>query len=150
MSCLSAALRSMKLATMSASVGNRLDAADGIGEFRRRLRQQLQRFDGLLAQVEPAGFDLAVDDGGFPVRLDAGDQERIAAHVIEHREPLLALGDQMMPAVARRDEADDRGRVPTRCNFSAPVPRSPRSAGPIRHDAACARPPELPRGRACR
>ena len=60
-------------------------------------------------RLSPARFDLAVDDGDFPVRLYAGNQERIAAHVVEHGESLLTLGNQMMSAVAGRDEADDRG-----------------------------------------
>ena len=52
--------------------------------------------------VSPRASTSRSIDGRLPVRLDAGDQERLAAHVIEHREALLALRDQMVGAVRAR------------------------------------------------
>ena len=89
--------------------GNRLDAANGVDQFARRLRQQLHGLRGLFAQIESAGFDLAVEHRGFLVRLDARHQEGFAADIVQHREALLALGDQVVGAVRRGDEAHDGG-----------------------------------------
>ena len=85
----------------------RLDGADRIAELGRRLGQQLQGFDGTLAQRERARLDVLVDRRRLLVRLDARHQERLAAHIVEHRETLLALRDQVMGAVGRGHEAHD-------------------------------------------
>ena len=85
------------------------DAADGVDEFRGRLRQQLQRLQRPLAQVDAAGFDFAIDHGRIPVAFDPGHEERLLARVVEDGEAFLALADHMMRAVRRRDEAQDGG-----------------------------------------
>ncbi len=77
---------------MSASAGT--DST--VREFRRSLRQQLQRLDRPLPQIQAACFDLTVQNRGLLVRLDPRHEERVPAHEIQHREALLALADQVM------------------------------------------------------
>ena len=82
---------------------------DGGQQLRRRLRQQLQGLDGLALQVEEARLDL----GAARVRLgdahDAGDQERPAAQELHDLEALIALADEVVRAVRRRDVAHEVG-----------------------------------------
>jgi hypothetical protein len=79
--------------------------ADGLHQLGRCLRQQLQRLQCLLAQVEYPGLVL---DAGLVRRrqaLDARQQVRVAGDEIDHPKPLLALADEVVRAVLRRDEA---------------------------------------------
>ncbi len=80
----------------------RLDRLDGRQQFRRRLRQQLDRFQRLRSQIDEARLDL----GAVRLRLrnaqHAGDEERPAAQIFDDLESLLALTDQVMRAVRRR------------------------------------------------
>ena len=59
-SCFSAGVMSMKLAIRSASAGAEVDALDGVDQLGRGLRQQLQHFERLVAQMEQPGVDLGV------------------------------------------------------------------------------------------
>ena len=108
-SCFSAAFRSMKLATMSASVETDSMARIALPSSAGRLRQQLQGFHRPFAQGQAARFDLAVGHRRLPVRLDARHEERFLADVIQHGEALLALADQMMVPSGGGDEAHDGG-----------------------------------------
>jgi hypothetical protein len=97
---------------------DRLDAANGIGQFSGRLRQQLQGLHGLLAQVQPAGFDFAIEHDDFLVRLNPCHEKRLLAHIVQDGKALLALADQMMRAIGGRDEAHDGRR---RADLMQPV-----------------------------
>ena len=97
----------MKLATMSASAGIDSMPRMALASSAGACGKSCTRLERPFAQGEPARFDLAVDHRGFLVSLDARHQEGLAAHVVEHREPLFALGDQMVRAVRRGDEPDD-------------------------------------------
>ena len=83
-----------------------LDRGD---QFLRRLRQQLERFHRLAAQMQQPRLDL----GRAGLRLrdaqHARDEERPAAEEFQHLEALLALADEMVRAVGRGDVAHDVG-----------------------------------------
>ncbi len=59
--------------------------------------------------MDEARFDLARLGRRLGDAHDVGDEERPAAEIILDAETLLALADQVMRAVRRRDEADDVG-----------------------------------------
>ncbi len=89
---------------------DRFNAANGVGQFGGRLRQKLERFHSLLAQVEAAGFDVAIEHGAFLVRFDPRHEKRLLADIVEDGEPLFTLADQMMRAIGGRDEPHDGRR----------------------------------------
>ncbi len=129
----------------------RLDGADGIAQLGGRLRQELHGLAGALAQRQGARLDIPADDRGFAMRLDARHEERLAARIVEHREALLALRDQMMRAVRPGDEAHDGGDRSDGMQVSRArdPPRTP-TVGPTPRGAACAPPPGPPPAHACR
>src|SRR6185312_3790732 len=88
--------------------------------------QQLHRFERPLAQTEPARLDLPVENRGFPMRLDARHEKWVAADVVQHREALFTLANQVVSAVRRGDEAHDAGG---RSDAVQMVETRPRGAG---------------------
>ena len=83
--------------------------ADGLDQFRRRLRQELQRLERLPLEIEEAGFDLRRPGRGLLEPFDAGDQERPAAEEFDYAEPLLPLGDDVVRSILAGDVAHDIG-----------------------------------------
>ncbi len=102
----------MKLATMSDSVAGdsmaRIALPSSAGACGSSCTASMARSRKVSAR---ASISLA-DRRRLLVRLDARHQERLAAHVVEHREALLALRDQVMGAVGRGHEAHDGGDRP--------------------------------------
>ena len=86
----------------------RADAADGVRELARRLRQELDGLQRPLAQQHEACVDLGPVLLRLLEPLDPGGQERMAADIFQDPEALLALADQVVVAVRSRHVAQDR------------------------------------------
>ena len=87
---------------------DRLDRGEKIG---RRLRQQLDRFDGLRLQIDEPRLDFRRARVGLRNAQHARDQKRPAGEIFDDLEALLALADDMMGAVRRGDEAQRHWRA---------------------------------------
>ena len=96
----------------SAGRAGRLHGGDKLGG---RLREELQGLHRHALQVEIARLDIGRADVLLLDAADARHHERPAAQEFAHAEAVLALADEMMRAVRRRDVAhhiaDDAGRV---------------------------------------
>ena len=75
----------------------------GVDELDRGLRQQLQHFERLVAQVEEPRGDVHVRRLGFLDPLDPGGEKRVAVEKIENAKTTLALADRVVTAVRARD-----------------------------------------------
>ena len=78
-------------------------------QFRRRLRQQLERLERLPLQVEEARLDLRRTRRRLRNVQHARRQERPARQEFEDAEALHALADEVMAAVRCGDVAHDIG-----------------------------------------
>jgi hypothetical protein len=87
--------------------GRRLERLHRGEQLRRCLRQQLHGLRGLTLQVEKTRLDFSVPGIRFGNPQHARDEERPAGQEIGHLEPLVALADEMMAAVRRREIAHD-------------------------------------------
>ena len=108
-------------------LAGRADAANGIGELARRLRQQFHRLQRSLAQEHEPRLDLLALVFGLVDQLEAGGQERVAAGELEDAEALLALADQVMVAVGRRHVAQHVGRGADTMEIEGPGSSTPAS-----------------------
>jgi hypothetical protein len=102
----------MKLATTSQSVAGDSMARIALPSSAGACGSSCTGLDGALTQGEPARLDLLTDRRRLLVRLDARHQKRLAAHIVEDCEALLALRDQVMGPVGRGHEAHDGGDRP--------------------------------------
>src|SRR4029453_15808103 len=73
----------------------RLDRLDAVSELRWCLRQERNRLDRLLLQVQRARLDVGIRSARVGQELDARYEKRKAAHLVEHPEAALALADQV-------------------------------------------------------
>ena len=87
----------------------RLDALDRGEQLGRRLRQQLHRLDRLSLEMDEARLDVVRHRGRLGDAQHARDEERPAVEELDDLEALLALADEMVGAVGRRDVAHDVG-----------------------------------------
>src|SRR5690606_10699368 len=91
-------------------LGRRLDLLQRRRDLGRHLRQELDRFRGLLFQIRRARLDRRVALLALRDEVEASREERQPLQVIEHAEALLALADQMMHAVRRLQVTDHADR----------------------------------------
>ena len=103
--CFSAALMSMKPATMSASAAGRGEVLHGGHQLLRRLRQQVEHFGSPLLELQEARLHVLACRGAVGETLHARDQERVARQELLHAEAFLPLRDQMVAAVLGGDVA---------------------------------------------
>ena len=95
---------------MSASAPGDSIALDALAELGGRLRQQLRSLRPRFCFSSSVRASTSVSSTPrVGQELDARDEERQAAQVVEHAEAPLALADQVMRAVRRRDVTHDRG-----------------------------------------
>ena len=87
----------------------RVDRLDGAEQILRHLRQELDRLDGLRLQIDETRLDLRAAHARLRDLHDARDHERPAGQELADLEALLALADEVMPAVRRGDVAHDVG-----------------------------------------
>ena len=107
--CLSAIFKSMKLATMSASRGMDSMLRMALTSSPGACGSSCTASSALSRSLSPRASVSGSSAVGLLVDLDSRHQEGLAADVIQHREALFALRDQMMRAVRRGDEAHDGG-----------------------------------------
>ena len=79
----------------------------GIDELRRHLREELERLERALLEMEQAGLDLRRPVVGFFEAVDACGDERVARHELAHPKALLALDHDVVVAVRRGHVTQD-------------------------------------------
>ena len=94
---------------MSASVDGDSIAWTLLASSAGRLRQQRDRLDRLLLEVQRARLDVGVGGARVGQELHPRDEEREAADLVEHAEAPLALADEVMSAVGRGQVPHDGG-----------------------------------------
>ena len=86
-----------------------IDRLDRSKQLTRDLGKQLDRFDRLRFEVDEARFDFGGENPRLRDAQHARHQERPAAQIFDDLKTLLALADQVMRTIGRRDVAHDVG-----------------------------------------
>ena len=93
---------------MSASAAGDLDALHHADEFVRHVGQQADRLDGLLLQLEEARLDFRPGLVGCSTIATRATRNGQPSRNSSTRKRVLALHDEVMPAVLAGDVAHDR------------------------------------------
>src|SRR5471030_2122173 len=89
-------------------------------QFLRRVRHESQHFKRAFLQLHEARLDFLASPVGFFDSAYPGHEEGIALQQLDHAKPLLALTDNVMCAVRRRDIAQNVGERPNQAQILQP------------------------------